>query len=64
MADLLEEGTEVSPPFTYCGIDCFGPFIVNEGRKNLQQYLPMLQSSTYTVETLDDLTTYAFRNAI
>ncbi len=36
MADLPEERTEASPTFTYCGIDCFGPFIVKEGRKELK----------------------------
>lgn len=31
MSDFPEERTEASPSF-YCGIDCFGPFIVKEGR--------------------------------
>lgn len=26
MAELPKERVEVSAPFTYCGIDCFGPF--------------------------------------
>lgn len=36
MADLPEERTETSPPFTFCGIDCFGPLIVKEERKELK----------------------------
>ena len=28
MADLPKERIEESPPFTYVGLDCFGPFII------------------------------------
>ena len=38
MADLPTERVEITPPFTYCGMDCFGPFIVREGRKDLKRY--------------------------
>ena len=38
MADLPEERVEPSSPFTYCGFDCFGPFIVKEGRKELKRF--------------------------
>jgi hypothetical protein len=27
MSDLPVERLELSPPFTYCGMDCFGPFV-------------------------------------
>lgn len=67
MADLPEERTEESPPFTYCGIDCFGPFIVKEGRKELKRYgllFTCLCSRAVHIETLDDLTTDAFINAL
>jgi hypothetical protein len=33
MADLPRDRTEPSPPFTHCGIDCFGPFNVMALRK-------------------------------
>ncbi|KAJ8369493.1 hypothetical protein SKAU_G00095210 [Synaphobranchus kaupii] len=33
MADLPPERVDPSPPFTYCGMDCFGPFLVRQGRK-------------------------------
>ena len=39
MSDLPEE--RVSPeeaPFTYCGLDMFGPFTIKEGRKELKRY--------------------------
>ncbi len=39
MADLpLKRLADVEPPFTYCGLDMFGPFIVKEGRKELKRY--------------------------
>lgn len=67
MADLPGERTETSPPFTYCGLDCFGPFIVKEGRKELKRYgllFTCLCSRAVHIETLDDLTTDAFINAL
>ncbi len=67
MADLPKERTEASPPFTYCGIDCFGPFIVKEGRKELKRYgllFTCLCSRAVHIETLDDLTADAFMNAL
>ncbi|CAM4662406.1 unnamed protein product [Leuciscus chuanchicus] len=33
MSDLPTERVEPSPPFVYCGMDCFGPFMTKEGRK-------------------------------
>ena len=32
MADLPWNRTTVAPPFTYCGVDVFGPMMVKEGR--------------------------------
>lgn len=67
MADLPEVRTETAPPFTYCGVDCFGPFIVKEGRKEVKRYgllFTCLCSRAVHIETLDDLTTDAFINAL
>ena len=33
MAEIPKERVEPSPPFTYCGVDLFGPWYVKEGRK-------------------------------
>ncbi|XP_062848434.1 uncharacterized protein LOC134310729 [Trichomycterus rosablanca] len=33
MSDLPTERVEPSPPFTFCGMDCFGPFLTKQGRK-------------------------------
>ena len=38
MSDLPENRANESPPFSYCGCDCFGPFIVKEGRKEMKRY--------------------------
>lgn len=67
MADLPEDRMETAPPFTYCGMDCFGPFYVREGRKELKRYgliLTCMCSRAVHIEMLDDLTTDAFINAL
>lgn len=38
MSDLPEVRMEPSAPFTYCGMDCFGPFVTTEGRKQHKRY--------------------------
>ena len=38
MANLAKERLEPSPPFTYCGVDLFGPFIIRERRSDLKRY--------------------------
>lgn len=52
MANLPQERTELTPPFTYCGMDCFGPIYVKDGRKELKRYgllltCNVLKSHTY-----------------
>ena len=38
MADLPKERLEPAPPFTYCGVDLFGPWHNKEGRRELKRY--------------------------
>ncbi|XP_022518476.2 uncharacterized protein LOC111188878 [Astyanax mexicanus] len=67
MGDLPQDRTETVPPFTYTGIDCFGPIYVKEGRKELKKYglvLTCLCSRAIHIEVVDDLTTDAFINAL
>ncbi|KAL7845029.1 hypothetical protein SRHO_G00235690 [Serrasalmus rhombeus] len=67
MADLPEDRMETTPPFTYCGMDCFGPFYIKEGRKELKRYgllLTCMCSRAVHIEMFDDLTTDAFINAL
>ena len=67
MADLPEERVQPSPPFSYCGVDCFGPFLVKDGRREMKRYgliVTCLASRAVHLETLDDLSTNSFINAL
>ena len=67
MGNLPEDRVEPAPPFTYCGLDCFGPFIVRDGRKEMKRYgliLTCLASRAIHIEVLDDMTTDAFLNGL
>nr|XP_021329350.1 uncharacterized protein LOC110439121 [Danio rerio] len=67
MANLPSERMETTPPFTYCGIDCFGPFYIKEGRRELKRYgllFTCLCSRAVHIELLDDLSTDAFLNSL
>ncbi|XP_062573263.1 uncharacterized protein LOC134235177 [Saccostrea cucullata] len=67
MADLPKERMEPSPPFTYCGMDCFGPFIVKQGRKEIKRYgllFTCMCSRAIHIEMLDDMSTDAFINGL
>ncbi|CAI5661726.1 unnamed protein product [Oreochromis niloticus] len=67
MADLPEDRMETTPPFTYCGMDCFGPFHVKEGRKELKRYgllITCMCSRAVHLEMLDDLSTDSLINSL
>lgn len=67
MANLPSERMETTPPFTYCGMDCFGPFYVKEGRKELKRYgllFTCLCSRAVHIELLNDMSTDAFLNSL
>ncbi|XP_076740274.1 uncharacterized protein LOC143418645 [Maylandia zebra] len=67
MANLPSERMETTPPFTYCGMDCFGPFYIKEGRKELKRYgllFTCLCSRAVHIELLDDMSTDAFLNSL
>ena len=67
MADLPEERTEPSTPFTYCGMDCFGPYTVKKGRKEVKRYgliITCLCCRGIHVEMLEDMSTDALINAL
>ncbi len=38
MADLPQDRLEPSPPFTFCGVDYFGPWHITEGRREMKRY--------------------------
>ena len=67
MADLPSDRIEESAPFSHCGIDCFGPFVVKEGRRELKKYALMIScmaSRAIHLEMLDDMSTDCFINAL
>lgn len=67
MGDLPSDRTEPTTPFTYVGMDCFGPIYVKDGRKELKRYgliLTCLCSRAIHIELVDDLSTDAFMNAL
>ena len=67
MSDLPKERVEPSPPFLYCGMDCFGPFITRQGRKENKRYgllFTCFCSRAIHVEMLDDLSTDSFINGL
>ena len=67
MADLPKERVDPSPPFTYCGMDCFGPYLVRRARKEIKRYgllFTCLCSRAIHIEMLEDMTTDAFINAL
>lgn len=67
MADLPSERTNPSPPFTYCGMDCFGPFVTKQGRKEHKRYgllFTCFSSRAIHIEMLNDMSTDAFINGL
>ena len=67
MADLPQERITPAAPFTYTGMDVFGPFYIKEGRKTLKRYgliFTCLSSRAVHLETLNSMETDSFINAL
>lgn len=67
MADLTSERVNPSPPFTYCGMDCFDPFLTRQGRKVNKRYgqlFTCLCCRAVHSEMLNDMSTDAFINSL
>ena len=67
MSDLPPERLSQTPPFTYVGADCFGPFTVKDGRKETKRYgliFTCLYSRAIHLEVLEDMTTDSFLNSL
>lgn len=66
MADLpAERVTPDNPPFSYVGVDCFGPFVVKRVRSQLKRYgclFTCLTMRAIHIEKLDSLEADSFIN--
>ena len=67
MSDLPEDLLESTPPFTYCAVDYFGPFVIKERRKELKRYgalFTFMSSRAIHIEIANSLETDSFINAL
>ncbi len=68
MADLPEHRvTPDQPPFTFVGVDCFGPFLVKRGRSLVRRYgtlFTCLAIRAIHIEVIQSLDTNSFIHAL
>ena len=67
MANLPEDRLQESAPFSFAGVDVFGPFTIKEGRKSLKRYgllFTCLSSRAVHLESLCTLETDSFIQAL
>ena len=67
MADLPKSHIEPAPPFTYCGVNFFGPWHIQRGRSVVKRYgvlFTCLASRAVHIEVANSLETGSFINAL
>ncbi|XP_068250685.1 uncharacterized protein [Palaemon carinicauda] len=67
ISDLPQDRLEPAPPFTFTGVDFFGPFIIKEGRKELKRYgviFTCLVSRSIHLEAANSLETDSFTHCL
>ena len=63
IANLPKDRMCTEPPFTYCGVDIFGPFVVKDDRKEVKKYDALhtcLSSRATHIEVVHSLSTDSF----
>lgn len=67
MAELPDDRLQPAPPFTHCGVDCFGPWYIKERRKEMKRYgvlFTCLSSRAVHIETTISMDSSSFINAL
>ena len=67
MADLPKDRCIEAPPFTHCGVDMFGPFVIRERRSDLKQYCALFTcfaSRAVHIEVANAMDTDSFIQAL
>ena len=67
MADLPKDRVTADPPFTFTGVDYFGPYVKKEGRNELKRYgclFTCLASRAVHIEIANSLETDSFIQAL
>ena len=67
MADLPRDRISPAPPFTYTGVDYFGPFLIKEGRREVKRYgalFTCLVSRAVHIEVTSTLESSSFIQAL
>ena len=63
MTNLLHERLKEEPPFTHCGVDIFGSFLIKERRNTLQRYgalFTYLASGAIHIKMIKNMDTDSF----
>ena len=67
MANLPNSRVEPAPPFSYCAVDCFGPWYVREGRREVKRYgtlFTCMASRAIHIEVVHTMETDSFLQAL
>ena len=67
MADLPQSRLEPAPPFTHSAVDCFGPWYVKQGRKEVKRYgtlFTCMGSRAVHIEVVHRMETDSFIQAL
>ena len=67
MANLPNDRVNDAPPFAYCAVDVFGPWIIKQGRSEVKRYgviFVCMASLAIHLETVNSMDTSSFINAL